>query len=67
MSSDSKKIVQRKQQVQSFIKVVQTLLPPNARTAFQQEQKQHQFKQHQQGSQQNQFQDQDQDDHNSSY
>jgi len=70
VSSDSQESVQLKQ-VQSLVKFVQTLLPPDARTAFQQEQEQHQSKQHQQGSQQNQDQDEDeyedQDHHNSSY
>ena len=62
VSSDSQEIIQLKQQVQSLVKFVQTLLSPDARTTFQQEQ-QHQSKQHQQGSQQNQDQDQDQDHH----
>ena len=55
------------QQVQSLVKVIQTLLPPDARTVFQQEQEQHQpSSQHEHGSQGNnehQNQDQDKDDH----
>jgi len=34
VSSDSQEIVQLKQQVQSLVKFVQTLLPPDTQTAF---------------------------------
>jgi len=67
MTYDSQDFVQLKQevqtykesnerltrQVQSFINIVQTSLPPDVWIVYQQEQEQHQPSQHEQGSQEN--------------